>query len=138
MKLFDVAIIGSGPAGASAAFELANTGISTVIIDKEILPRYKTCGGGLVFRGRNSIPFDVSSAIDKEFYEVDSYFSKTKIKFTTKRNRPIISMIMRDAFDNLISNEDIRHEKGHICETFVQMNKGATDVILRHICNKSS
>ena len=45
---------------------------------------------------------------------------------------------LNDAFDNLISNEDIRHEKGHICETFVQMNIGATDVILRHICNNSN
>ncbi|NNT71847.1 3-deoxy-D-manno-octulosonic acid transferase [Flavobacterium sp. IMCC34852] len=45
---------------------------------------------------------------------------------------------LNDAFDNLISNEDIRHEKGHICETFVQMNIGATDVILRHIGNKSN
>ncbi|QBZ96775.1 3-deoxy-D-manno-octulosonic acid transferase [Flavobacterium sangjuense] len=43
---------------------------------------------------------------------------------------------LNDAFSNLISNEDIRHEKGHICSTFVQMNKGATDVILKHICNK--
>ncbi|MCX6172593.1 MAG: 3-deoxy-D-manno-octulosonic acid transferase [Flavobacterium sp.] len=42
---------------------------------------------------------------------------------------------LNDAFDNLISNKDIRHEKGHICETFVQMNIGATDVILRHISN---
>ena len=38
-----------------------------------------------------------------------------------------------EALDNLISNEDIRHEKGHICATFVQMNKGATEVILKHI-----
>ena len=43
---------------------------------------------------------------------------------------------LNDAFSNLISNEDIRHEKGHICSTFVQMNKGATDVIMKHICNK--
>lgn len=43
---------------------------------------------------------------------------------------------LNDTFNNLISNEDIRHEKGHICETFVQMNKGATEVILRHLCNK--
>lgn len=42
---------------------------------------------------------------------------------------------LNDAFSNLISNEDIRHEKGHICSTFVQMNKGATDVILKQICN---
>ena len=40
---------------------------------------------------------------------------------------------LNEAFDNLIFNEDIRHEKGHICSTFVQMNKGATDIILKHI-----
>ncbi|MBA4319882.1 MAG: 3-deoxy-D-manno-octulosonic acid transferase [Flavobacterium sp.] len=40
-----------------------------------------------------------------------------------------------DAFSNLIANDDIRHEKGHICSTFVQMNKGATSIILKHILN---
>jgi 3-deoxy-D-manno-octulosonic-acid transferase len=40
---------------------------------------------------------------------------------------------LNEAFDNLIFNEDIRHEKGHICSTFVQMNKGATNIILKHI-----
>jgi geranylgeranyl reductase family protein len=102
MKSFDVAIIGSGPSGASAAFELSKSGISTVIIEKEILPRYKTCGGGLVFRGRKNMPFDVSSVVEKEFYEVDTYFANTPLKFTTNRDQPIVSMIMRDAFDNLI------------------------------------
>jgi flavin-dependent dehydrogenase len=96
MQSFDVAIIGSGPAGASAAFELAKSGISTVIIEKETLPRYKTCGGGLVFRGRKNMPFDVSSVVEKEFYEVDTYFANTPFKFTTNRNQPIVSMIMRD------------------------------------------
>lgn len=42
---------------------------------------------------------------------------------------------LNDAFSNLILNEDIRHEKGHICSTFVQMNKGATDVIMNQIRN---
>jgi len=40
---------------------------------------------------------------------------------------------LNEAFHNLIFNEDERHEKGHICATFVKMNKGATDVILKHI-----
>lgn len=40
---------------------------------------------------------------------------------------------LNEAFDNLVFNEDVRHEKGHICSTFVQMNKGATEVILKHI-----
>lgn len=102
MKSFDVAIIGSGPAGASAAFELSKSGISTVIIEKETLPRYKTCGGGLVFRGLKMIPFDISSAVEKSFYSMDIYFSKKHPCITTKREEPIVSMVMRDSFDNLI------------------------------------
>jgi len=42
---------------------------------------------------------------------------------------------LNEALSNLISNEDIRHEKGHICSTFVQMNKGATNVVLKYIQN---
>ncbi|RZJ71380.1 glycosyltransferase N-terminal domain-containing protein [Flavobacterium sp.] len=37
-----------------------------------------------------------------------------------------------EAFDLLLSNEDVRYEKGHICATFVQMNKNATPTIMKH------
>jgi 3-deoxy-D-manno-octulosonic-acid transferase len=40
---------------------------------------------------------------------------------------------LNDALNNLIQNPDIRHELGHICSTFVQMNKNATDIIIRYI-----
>lgn len=42
-----------------------------------------------------------------------------------------------EAFENLIRNEDIRHEKGNICSTFVQMNKNATPIILKQISDGS-
>jgi len=42
---------------------------------------------------------------------------------------------LNEAFDLLLNNQDERHEKGHICSTFVQMNKGATDIILKHLDN---
>ena len=45
---------------------------------------------------------------------------------------------LNDAFSNLISNAAIRNEKGHICSTFVHMNKGATNIILKYIGNKSN
>jgi len=38
-----------------------------------------------------------------------------------------------EAFENLIQNDDIRNEKGHICATFVQMNKNATSAIMKQI-----
>ena len=40
---------------------------------------------------------------------------------------------LNEIFDNLIQNPDERLEKGHICSTFVSMNKGATEVILKHL-----
>ncbi len=102
MKTFDVAVIGSGPSGAMAAYHLAKNGISTVIIEKEVLPRYKTCGGGLVHRGKIRLPFDVSAAIECEFREIDTYFGKKNLKMTSQRDVPVISMVMRDTFDHLI------------------------------------
>jgi menaquinone-9 beta-reductase len=44
MKHFDVAIIGAGPAGSSAAIQLATKGYSVALLDKEQFPREKLCG----------------------------------------------------------------------------------------------
>lgn len=44
---------------------------------------------------------------------------------------------LNEAFENLVQNEDVRHEKGHICSTFVKMNKGATKSILTFILNEN-
>lgn len=104
MKHFDVAVIGSGPSGASAAFHLAKNGISTVIIEKEKLPRYKTCGGGFVYRGRKNLPFDISTVVEREFHKVDIFLGNS-LHFQTERKDPTITMIMRDTFDNLIVEE---------------------------------
>lgn len=42
---------------------------------------------------------------------------------------------LNETFDLLLHNEDERLEKGHICSTFVQMNKGVTQTIMNHILN---
>lgn len=38
---------------------------------------------------------------------------------------------LNDTFKDLILNDAIRSEKGHICSTFVLMNKGATNIIMK-------
>lgn len=102
MKHFTVAIIGSGPSGASTAFYLGKQGISTVIIEKETLPRYKTCGGGFVNRGKKDMPFGISEVVEREFTKVETYFNNHETCYYSNKDKPIITMIMRDAFDNLI------------------------------------
>ena len=41
-----------------------------------------------------------------------------------------------DILEILINNEDIRNEKGHICSTFVEMNKGASAIVMNYITSK--
>jgi len=40
----DVAIVGAGPAGSSAAIELARSGFSVVVLERDRFPRHKVCG----------------------------------------------------------------------------------------------
>ena len=47
MNSYDVVICGAGPAGACAGYEAAAAGLKTLILEKRLLPRYKTCGGGV-------------------------------------------------------------------------------------------
>lgn len=101
MDHYNVAIIGSGPSGAATAFYLGKNGVSTLIIEKESLPRYKTCGGGFVNRGKKLLPFSVEEVTERNFYEVDTYFNNN-YHYQSKKDSAIITMIMRDTFDNLI------------------------------------
>ncbi len=47
---FDVVVVGGGPAGASAAYWLAEAGHNVVVVEKKRFPREKTCGDGLTPR----------------------------------------------------------------------------------------
>src|SRR5688500_391434 len=47
-SIFDVLVIGAGPAGAAAAWALARAGRHVALVDRETFPRDKTCGDGLI------------------------------------------------------------------------------------------
>src|SRR5437016_12531817 len=46
--IWDVLIVGAGPAGSIAAFHLAARGHAVLLLDKKRFPRNKTCGDGLL------------------------------------------------------------------------------------------
>jgi geranylgeranyl reductase family protein len=53
---YDVAVVGAGPAGSSAARAAADAGARVVLLDRAEFPRYKTCGGGLIGPGAVALP----------------------------------------------------------------------------------
>jgi len=45
MDTCDVLIVGGGPAGSSCAWRLRGSGLDVVVLDKQVFPRDKVCGG---------------------------------------------------------------------------------------------
>ncbi|QDT26324.1 Putative oxidoreductase [Gimesia panareensis] len=52
---WDVIVIGAGPAGAVAAYQLGRSGLQALLIERKIFPRYKVCGGCLNQRAVNTL-----------------------------------------------------------------------------------
>jgi menaquinone-9 beta-reductase len=46
----DVIVVGAGPAGASVAYHLAESGVDVLLLEKSAFPRDKVCGDGLTPR----------------------------------------------------------------------------------------
>jgi len=101
-QTFDVAIVGGGPAGGAAALELGGRGLRVAVIEKANPPRYKTCGGGVVRRALALLPIDVRAAIERECFAAELVHHAPDFRFVCRRDRPIVSMVMRDRFDFLL------------------------------------
>jgi len=53
---YDVVIIGGGPAGAGASYELADAGAKVLVIEKAKYPRPKLCAGCISKRSVDLFP----------------------------------------------------------------------------------
>ena len=99
---YDVVIVGSGPAGSSAAYCLAKQGVRVTVLEKGCPPRYKTCGGGIVYRAVRLLPVSIQEAVERDCFTAELHLPGTDFHFLTRRNHPIVSMTMRDKFDFLL------------------------------------
>lgn len=102
--MYDLIVVGAGPAGASAARTAAQLGLKTLLLEKEKISRSKLCGGGLtpkVLRildlnlPRDLIERSVRSArihIGDDIYEFES-------------ERTLVYMTSRALFDAFLSDK---------------------------------
>ncbi|HEY7142423.1 MAG TPA: NAD(P)/FAD-dependent oxidoreductase [Methylomirabilota bacterium] len=95
----EVAIVGAGPAGATAALVLARAGVEVVLLDRAPLPRDKTCGGGVVARALAALPPGVDLPVERRLVRVESRFVDAGVAVTVERAAPLVHMAMRAPLD---------------------------------------
>jgi geranylgeranyl reductase family protein len=97
-RLWDVVVVGAGPAGSSAARTAAASGASVLLLDRAEFPRYKTCAGGLIGASLANVPESVLATIeDRPHRAVFTHRGGRPV--TIERPEPFLSMVDRQRFD---------------------------------------
>jgi geranylgeranyl reductase family protein len=60
----DVLIVGAGPSGTAAAWQLRRAGLSVLMLDRKAAPP-KPCAGGLTVKALDLMPYSVAPAIER-------------------------------------------------------------------------
>lgn len=103
LREYDVIIVGMGPAGASAAYELSRSGISVLAFEKQVHPRYKVCGGGLSARIAQILPAQFLGMVEETVYRVQFTYAAQQ-SFLIESSDPIAYMVMRQNFDQWLAD----------------------------------
>lgn len=101
MDSYDVIVVGSGPAGSTAAYHLGEAGFNVLVIEKESLPRYKTCGGGLSTRFlREYFPFSFDPVVSSDVKAMSYDMGDFSVTIPVRPGE--IGMVMRSDLDRYI------------------------------------
>ncbi len=94
-------VVGGGPAGGTAAYELARRGLDVVVLEKEKLPRPKVCAGGLTTKTVQLLDFDLAPVYESAITRGRCTF-RGRSPVTIEFGEVVGWTVMRDKFDHLI------------------------------------
>ncbi len=104
VKAYDVVVVGMGPAGSTAAYQLSRAGLSVLALEKHLHPRYKVCGGGISVRIDRILEPDFKAVVEHTIYGVQFTY-RGENPFLIESSSPIAYMVMRDRFDHLLAEK---------------------------------
>ena len=101
MSAHDVAIVGGGPAGSTAAYRLARAGARVLLIDKATFPRDKPCGGGVTLRAARLLPFSLDPVVEDRVDRLECRL-RYRHRFVRRARAPLALMTQRRRLDHFL------------------------------------
>jgi geranylgeranyl reductase family protein len=101
VSTFDVAIVGAGPAGSTAAYRLATAGARVLLVDRATFPRDKPCGGGVTGRAARLLPFAIDPVVEDVVDTLDCSLSYRR-RFRRTARAPLALMTQRSRLDRFL------------------------------------
>ena len=106
MQTWDVIVVGAGPAGCAAAYDLATSGRSVLLLDCCDFPRRKACGGGVTMKAVRVLRYSIAPVVVATVYrtQVSKNFERSANLISSK---PVCLMTVREEFDAFCLNQTI-------------------------------
>jgi geranylgeranyl reductase family protein len=99
VTIWDAIIVGAGPSGCAAAYDLAGDGHSVLLLDKAEFPRPKACAGGLTRKTLQALRYSVTPVIRAERDAIT--IEKNPAERMPVRSRtPVCAMTVRQELDD--------------------------------------
>lgn len=106
MQQYDVVVIGAGPSGAIASKTCAENGLSTLLLEKYGIPRFKLCGGAVSMSALSHVDFGIEKdLIEREGYGERVHFENHQIEVRRKSRMAIL--VSRDKFDAFLVSKAV-------------------------------
>lgn len=99
--VWDVLVVGAGPAGSTAARTAAEGGARVLLVDAARFPRYKTCGGGLIGASLRMLPEAALATVERRIDRV-TFSLRGGPPRGVRSTRPFLAMVDRERFDQAL------------------------------------
>lgn len=94
----DVIVVGAGPGGSTAAYELAQAGASVLLLDRADFPRDKPCGGGVLISAVKMLPYSLDPVTEQTITCFRVRYKRTW-EFEHRYHEPLAIMTQRSRLD---------------------------------------
>ena len=99
MKIWDTIIVGAGPGGCAAAFDLARAGRKVLLLDRASFPRQKACAGGLTLKAVEALRYPIDP-VGRERVDHIRVEKSGGQSVTLRRRDPYCFMTVRKELDD--------------------------------------